>query len=225
VTGPISRAEPLVEQVYKYLKGEILASRLEPGEKIVETRLAEQLHTSRSPVREAIQLLLAEQLLIVDSGSVCVFYPSYQDFRDLYELRLAVEPQAARLATERLKKADLSYLKDNLSATERCVVEDRIDDLLELNALFHRRIWAAAGNTRFTKVLEGVAELTRYYWNLVLTITRHQTNIVDEHHAIVAAFVAGNAEEAQFAMYKHIGSDLRVMEKTENRKEIENQLA
>ncbi len=94
----IQRAQPLVVQVYEHLRSAILTGELEPGEKINETQLAAQLKVSRSPVREAIRLLTTEQLLVEKDGMIQVFKPSLDDFLELYEVRLTIEPAVAAKA-------------------------------------------------------------------------------------------------------------------------------
>ncbi len=230
---PIQRAEPLSEQVYRYVREAILSGRLAPGEKIVETKLATQLQVSRSPVREAMQLLYTEQLVVEQDGAMCVFQPSTGDLYELYDLRLAVEPAATRKAAElsgekavtqrdrtvggqHRSRPDnmidhLTLLEANLKETRRCLEDKDMKTLLRLNAEFHQTIWEMSGNTRFIRILENAADLIQYYCLLVLDINNQQTNILKEHTEIYEAILRGDADRAGMAMFDHISKDLDVI--------------
>ncbi|MCL6454326.1 MAG: GntR family transcriptional regulator [Alicyclobacillus sp.] len=215
VLQPIQRAQPLVTQVYQYLRDSILTGQIAAGEKIVETRLAADLQVSRSPVREAIRLLLKDQLLTEQDGAICVFQPSLEDYFELYDLRLALEPAAARKAAGAVASGHahgehLLQLQENLAATKRCVDQMDMAHLLSLNAAFHHVVWEMAENTRFIRILVEVSALIQYYGRLVLRVNNLQTNIVAEHGAIVEALQAGDGEAAANAMHRHITRDLEV---------------
>ncbi|QSO50701.1 GntR family transcriptional regulator [Alicyclobacillus curvatus] len=230
---PIQRAEPLSEQVYRYVREAILSGQLAPGEKIVETKLANELQVSRSPVREAMQLLYTEQLVVEQDGAMCVFQPSTGDLYDLYDLRLAVEPAATRKAAELcgIKAAlhrdrtihghhrarmdaitdHLLLLEANLDDTRRCLEDKDMKKLLRLNSQFHQTIWEMSGNTRFIRILENASDLIQYYCLLVLDINNQQTNILKEHTEIYGAIREGDADRAALAMVEHINKDLDVI--------------
>ncbi len=106
MSHPIARAEPLTDQVYGYLRQQILTGHIEPGSRIVESKIARELQVSRSPVREAIRLLHRDGLLVLCDGGITLFQPSLKDFKDLYELRFAVEPVAARLTAQHISPGD-----------------------------------------------------------------------------------------------------------------------
>lgn len=208
----IVRSEPLTEQVYRYLKSSILERRLLPGEKLVETKLATSLQISRSPVREAIRMLIAEHLLISENGSVFVFVPSLEDCRQIYELRVALESKACELAISNFTDVYYSKFEKNLKDTEVAVREGDTDRLIDLNSTFHNLILELAKNERFSKVLADVSALIHYYWRWILEVNSSQTNIVAEHREIYEALLAGDASAMARSMSHHIMMDLSVLE-------------
>lgn len=213
----------------------ILSGKLAAGEKIVETKLATELKVSRSPVREAMQLLHNEQLVVEQDGAMCVFQPTVDDLYDLYDLRLAVEPAATRKAAEVVGQylaSDLprdthisakheglndvtvtllAVLEDNLKQTERCLADKDMNGVLRLNSEFHQVIWDLSKNMRFARILETASDLIQYYCFLVLNINNQQTNILQEHTEIFEAIKGGEASRAQEAMFDHIMKDLNVI--------------
>lgn len=201
----------LGNQVYKYVRDRILTGQLAPGEKIIETRLAADLQVSRSPVREAVRQLTAEQLLCEQDGAFSVFQPSVEDFYELYDLRLALEPILARRASESVTANQLLVLEKNLEATAVCLDSRSMEQLLYLNAEFHQYIWDISGNPRFIHILHTTAALIHYYCLLVLNINNQQTNILGEHTAIYQALKEGCPTRAEQSMYDHIMKDLQVV--------------
>lgn len=231
---PIQRAEPLSEQVYRYVREAILSGKLAAGEKIVETKLASELQVSRSPVREAMQLLHNEQLVVEQDGAMCVFQPTANDLYDLYDLRLAVEPAATRKAAEVVRQSEgkdvlwgnpgtkdntsdvspatqLSLLEQNLHKMKRCLEIHDMNGVLRLNSEFHQVIWGLSGNMRFVRILETVSDLILYYCLLILNINNQQTNILEEHASIYKFIKEGDGDRAYAAMYNHIMKDLDVI--------------
>lgn len=210
--GEIQRAIPLVHQVYEYMKGAILSGKFPSNEKIVETKIATDLKVSRSPVREAIRLLIANQLLVEEDGSIKVFQPSLADFYEIYDLRLTMEPIAAHHAASKINKSSLASLERNLEQTKRAVDKLDMDKLVELNNEFHAVIWQASGNSRFLPIMENISTLVQYYWHMVLKVNRKRTAIFADHTAIYEAIKRGDSDEAQRSMYRHIMKDLSVVD-------------
>ncbi|MFX4301097.1 GntR family transcriptional regulator [Alicyclobacillus tolerans] len=208
----VQRADVLSAQVYRYLKQEILSGRLAPGEKLVESRLAKEFSTSRTPIREALRMLVVEQLVKEGEGSLRVFEPSYADFYEIYELRLSMEPYAAKLAAARWDEDIALRITDNLQQTSAVLEGQRRIDIIQLNSEFHQCIWEACRNTRIQRMLENVSTLIQYYCLLVLRINQLQTNLFAEHTAIWQAIASGDGELAYQRMQDHVEKDLRILD-------------
>jgi DNA-binding GntR family transcriptional regulator len=137
----------LREQVKDVLLQRIASGELKPGERLVETRIAQQLGTSQAPVREALRDL--QLLRLVESepfrGSrVRVF--GQEELIDVYPVRAALEELAARLAAEKLG-GDVSALEAELEAMKDAVRRDDTHALVEHDVAFHRHVVEAAGNS------------------------------------------------------------------------------
>jgi DNA-binding GntR family transcriptional regulator len=208
MNNPIERVEPLVDQVYSYLRQEILTGKIDPGSRIVETKIAKQLSISRSPVREAIRRLEQEGLIINDKGVTTLFEPSKSDFEDLYELRLAIEPMAARLAASHMPEEDLDVLKDILRKTDECLANGEIDQFIECNTQFHSLIVDGSGNRRLQKVIHETAVLCRYYRYIAFKIYQRRVTSVEEHWKIYHALRKRDSKAAWQCMMDHLEGDL-----------------
>lgn len=176
----------------------------------MERKLAEQLQVSRSPVREAIRLLITEHLLVERDG-VAVFQPTLEDFNEIYELRLAIEPMAARNAAKSITPATIQVLQMNWEDTKRRLEVGDTSRIVDLNQEFHRTIWSCSKNSRFCRIMDTVSAVTQYYWIRVLNIVQTQTNIVQEHADILSAIVQGDESRAYDAMFHHISRDMTVI--------------
>ena len=103
---------PLREVVFLRLRRAILQGELEPGERLMEIRMAEQLGVSRTPVRDAIRNLMEEGLvsMIPRCGAVVAGITD-KDMRDVLEVRTTLEELAVSLCTERITKEGIEKLK------------------------------------------------------------------------------------------------------------------
>ncbi|MCL6600000.1 MAG: GntR family transcriptional regulator [Alicyclobacillus macrosporangiidus] len=213
MANEIVRSEPLAQQVYKVLRDGILNGRFQPGEKLVETKLAAELKTSRSPVREALRQLCTEQLACQVDGAIRVFNPSYEDYLELYELRLTIESMAARLAASRMTETQWQRLLAVQQETAQVLQVMDAQRLVALNTEFHAEVVAACQNRRLQRVFAEVSTLIEYYCRLVLHINQMQTNILAEHQRVIDALARRDADAAYAAMYEHIQRDTEVIER------------
>ena len=108
----ISAIKPLREIVFEALKDAILKGKLEPGKRLMEIKLADQLGVSRTPVREAIRKLELEGLVIMEARKgAYVSAISLEDIIDTLEVREALETYAIKLASEKGTVKDMEEIK------------------------------------------------------------------------------------------------------------------
>jgi hypothetical protein len=196
----------LSEAAATRLRAEIVSGELPSGSRLAEAAVAQRLGVSRVPVREALVLLEREGLVeFTPTGRACVKELSPRDFEELYVLRLALEPVAARLAAPALK-ADSSSLMANLQATRRA------KELAEVTALdldFHQLIIAASGNSRLLRLWCSLrSELEWWLGGLQRSkqIYSHATKseTLASHGEIVRAFRTGTPADCERLMRSHI---------------------
>jgi DNA-binding GntR family transcriptional regulator len=197
----------LADRAYHRLSRAILASQLPAGTPLSVPELAQRLHISRSPVREAVQRLIYDGLAVsVPYRGAVVSEIKPDDFRALLEVRDVLEGLAARLATLRATEEDLCSLRAVLDEHARVV--DSGDDAanVELDTRFHLIIREIAGNADLSTILgriQGRAHLSRFtLWRA----QRNTSDALDEHRAIFAAMTARDAEGAEQAARRHIAN-------------------
>lgn len=208
---------------YQHLRRQLLAGEYKPGTRILYGPVGKQLGISATPVREAIGLLAHEGLveLVPQLGAV-VRKLSQQELIELYELREAIEPYAARKAAERATEEHLKTFREHYQAMTDLMHQWEASQISIPNAemiasfeqhdlAFHMQIIASAGNQMLVKTAESSNALTR-----VFSTKRHdydinimKTTCVD-HERILHALESRSPEHAAAAMHQHIQNGLTV---------------
>jgi DNA-binding GntR family transcriptional regulator len=139
----LQRAPPLAEQIYHRLRFQLRAGTIAPGDRLVESTLAQQLAVSRSPVREALSRLVADGLLESSGGSgFQVVMPTAEDMAEIFEMRRLLEPPAARQVA-RAATDELNLLLDDALVRLRAgAAADDFPAFTDANYAF-RAAWVA----------------------------------------------------------------------------------
>lgn len=204
----------LQDRVFRALRSAILAGQLPAGDKIAEQDVAAALHVSRTPLREAFRRLEAEGLVTPSpSRGVVVRGLTWQDFEDIYEMRAALEPLAARRAASRMTPELVDELRGHLELAEFFASKQRFKDVERENALFHRAIYRECGNARLRDTL---TELSDYVHRSPL-YQQHgpgtSLQLLNEHRRMFDALAAGDPRTAERAAREHsVANRHRVVE-------------
>ena len=140
------------------------AFEFKPEERINESDLSKRLGISRTPLREALNRLVAEGLLTVQEGRG-FFCRSLvpEQIVHLYELRMAIEAEAVMRAVERASDRELADLKAHFAEiASKYVSTSSAHDIVELDEAFHLRIAALSKNAELVRALEKINEQVRY---------------------------------------------------------------
>jgi DNA-binding GntR family transcriptional regulator len=113
----LQRAPSLAEQIDERLRTQLRAGTFAPGERLVESNLAQSFSVSRSPVREALSQLCADGLLLRSGSGFQVVKPTAQDMIEIFEMRRLLEPPAARQVARAMTPAVEQELSDALART------------------------------------------------------------------------------------------------------------
>ena len=158
---------------------------------------------SRTPLREALRILLAEGLVVQKStGGLLVSPLDPQDMRELYAVRAALEGLLAREASDRVTSIDEVALAELLEQMRLLVDHPR--DLARLGRQFHDRLAQASGNRRGQQLLRQIHGQVRRYQVLTNRQTPRRRDTLDEHRTIFEAVVAREGELAEQRMRVHI---------------------
>ncbi len=157
--------KPLRVQVYEVLREAILTGKLDPGEKIIEVKIAEELNVSRTPVREAIRMLELEELIEIypQKGIFVAGIESKKEIDDIFEVRSELEALAVRLAAANLSGQQVTQLKNHLLELDTATSQRNLEKCVEVDIAFHQIIYEAADNRWLQKVLDTLFEqITRF---------------------------------------------------------------
>jgi DNA-binding GntR family transcriptional regulator len=195
----------LAGEVYDRLVQALVQGTVNPGDRLIQDRLAEELDVSRTPVRDAL-LRLKEEGVVEPSGrrGYVVRSLSESDLRDLYGARDAVEGHAAAIVAG-LGENELDELRAALvRATARKLRSSR--DSFEANRSFHRTIVELTGNSYLLNFFDAI-------WGRAISAVAYHDfyvhsphdEFVAEHETLIAELAAGDPERARRAMIEHIG--------------------
>jgi DNA-binding GntR family transcriptional regulator len=177
------RARTLADAIYQRLREDILHGYLRPNELLIETELADRLQASRTPVREGLQRLAKDGLVVSKSRRWLVVEQTLKDIRDIYDVRTALESHAARLASERVSDEQIDALFKALYS--RGEAGPGLDDFVTSNELFHTLIVDAAGNPRLSEATE---QSKQFYFNtqVAYLYTSEELAISHQQHKALA---------------------------------------
>ncbi len=201
---PIKSNGTLKERTVEVLADAILSGKLKPGERLNESQLARDLHVSRSPVREALQQLL-EQSLIVNIPRRGMFVVSLEDedIQKINSLRIVLEAEALRLARIHLNPQREKKLEQLLTTMEN--MEPTPTKLsMRVDFEFHRMIWSHSGNEYLERILSSLT--APLFAHSVRTLLRSEKlRIILDSHRPLFEFICGRSREsAEQVMVAHL---------------------
>lgn len=190
----------LADRVYRTLLDAICDGTLEPGARLTQEDIAEQLAVSRQPVLQAIRLLKKDGFVQDAPGrGVCVAPLDADWLLNAYQVRSALDALAARLACNGRYKVDAELF----TRARKAVRGRAVGPMIDCDIAFHEAIYRAANNP----LIEQSALL---HWRhikramgAVLQSSAVRNSVWDEHEAIARAIANGNAERADALMRAH----------------------
>ncbi len=187
---------------YDLLLAAIDEGAFRPGDRLVETELADRFGVSRTPVREALQRLETQGVLARDGRSLVVAHLDHDQLGELHVVRAELEGLAARLAAQHAAPEELRVLREMLRQDR--ALADRPESLARANRRFHRQIHLASHNRYLVQQLEAVHRSMALVAATTLAVPGRAERALEEHAAIVAAIAARDGEAADAAIRSHI---------------------
>lgn len=203
--------KPLREIVFESMREAILSGVLEPGERLMEIQLAEEMGVSRTPVREAIRKLELENFVVmIPRKGAYVAGVSSKDVADVFEIRSALEGLAAGLAAERITEDELEQMERVLfyRANEG---EMDLEQIVKSDTDFHALVYSASRNERLIQILANLREQIQRFRATSLAVPGRNKLALEEHRMIVEALRRHDSEEAQALAMAHIVTAENVM--------------
>ena len=186
------------ESVVDYLRHLILTHQFAPGERLVQSDLADQLGVSRTPIREALHQLASEGLVTLSrykGAAVTEFSPV--ELEEIYHVRIALESYAARLATERITDEELCELRRLVRQMREAFEARDRPRLQEVNRQFYICLYTATRQQRLYELTMNHLDLSRQYRRIYFYIDHLAANTVTEHERLLEALERRDAEEVE----------------------------
>jgi DNA-binding GntR family transcriptional regulator len=198
---PASRTELVLEEIRRA----ILTRELLPGQPLVEMELAQRLGVSKTPVREALKLLSGSGLVTFNpykGASVRVVDQSLA--RDVYDVRMLLEPEAVRRSVLAGDKSLLAEARTALDAARAAVQASEKGQLSLVNRTFHQALYRGCGNPLLISVLDDLRDRAALISVVGWQNSPSWTHEGEEHAAVLAAAEAGDADGAANLIRQHI---------------------
>ncbi len=173
-----------------------------PGDRLVESELAERFGVSRTPIREALQRLETQGLLTRDGRSLIVASLDHTQMAELYVVRGELEGLAARLAASHATPEEVGVLRDLLEKDQAYL--DDPDAMSRANRRFHKQIHLASHNRFLVQQLDLVHRSMALLATTSIAAEGRPQDTLAEHALIVSAIEAGDGDAAYQALRDHI---------------------
>jgi DNA-binding GntR family transcriptional regulator len=190
------------EYVAKMLRDAILRGDLKPGERLDQSRIAERLGVSRTPVRNALLILSNEGLVDMTphSGAVVAEVPP-EEIEEIFFIRQVLEGIAVSLGAERMTPDHLASLEEILRELDAA---NDLDHWLALNKQFHFHIYELAGRPRLLSLIASIHDVTLPYSRRYVDSEEHKRAARLGHQRILEACARRDGQLAQEAVHEHL---------------------
>jgi DNA-binding GntR family transcriptional regulator len=197
--------EPLGGQVYAQLKRAIVHGELEPSSRIVETRMAEALGISRTPVREAIHKLEREGFIRRDQkGGFFVAGLTLADIEETFGIRSVLESYAARLAAFKHRPEDLKPLERKLEEYQAHLERRELEPLPRINTEFHDLLYGLSRSPRLVRMISDLRDQIYRFRKAILRVEEMARTSNQDHMEMLALIRKRDEEGVETVVRAHI---------------------
>ncbi|MBR9842723.1 MAG: GntR family transcriptional regulator [Rhodobacteraceae bacterium] len=198
----MSQVKPSQKDAYTLILEAIDVGVFKPGDRLVESDLADRFGVSRTPIREALQRLETQSLLARDGRSLIVSSLDHNQMAELYVVRAELEGLAARLAARHATEEEVRVLRDMVAEDHKLVADPAA--LARANRRFHKQIHLASHNRYLVQQLDLVHRSMALMATTSIAAEGRGEDTLIEHDAIVSAIEARDEAGAYKALRDHI---------------------
>ncbi|RJQ57893.1 MAG: GntR family transcriptional regulator [Desulfobacteraceae bacterium] len=193
------------ERVYEYIRNRILSGQISPSTRVIETKLAREIGTSRTPVREALHLLESEGLLeSIPRVGYRVKEIKSDDVEEICEIRVINETLACRWAMERMRPEALKAIEKNLETAKDEAEAGRPETFVEHDAEFHELLVRASGSRRLLELCQMLRRHMLRYRIESLYLSEIVFRAIDGHRRILDCLKAKDPERIEDVVREHV---------------------
>ena len=197
--------QPLREVVCETLRDAVRRGVLQPGERLMEIQLAEELGVSRTPVREAIRKLEMEgYVIMMPRRGTYVADLSIRDVNEVFEIRTSLESLASGLAAERITEDELEKLQRLLVEIGAHIQNGDMESIVRTDTEFHDLLYQASRNKRLVGIISNLREQLTRFRTTSMSYPGRLKATLEEHRNIVEAIAQGDEKAARKAAEHHM---------------------
>jgi DNA-binding GntR family transcriptional regulator len=197
--------QSLRDAAYEAIKHRIITCKFKPGECINEASVSALLGLGRTPVHQAIDRLMLEEMVeVIPRKGVIVKPVILQDVMQMIDVRLINEVYCARLAAARADDAEIKNLAGIIGRARNAIAARDVHTLMRLDREFHLVLANATKNFELAEVVRRLNERSLRFWFISFTTPDHHRSFQEQHEAIFAAIHEHDSDGAESAMRAHI---------------------
>jgi len=194
------------DKVYSILSKAIFRGDLQPGQRLVESKLAKLMKVSRTPIREAI-IELEQKGLVVSSppkGVKVAPLPTKEELTEFYDINSVLRGLATRKAVHNITPQEIKHLEEIIAESEHFLKEGSLRKIADLNIKFHQIIERSSNSKELISLLDNVYKKSRERFSEIISQKKRQAKSIEEHKIILQALIKKNEELAEQLMREHI---------------------
>jgi len=201
----IKNPKTIRRKVYDYLREKLLNGEIPPHEHLIEAKIAKEIGTSRTPVREALHNLEMEGLIESIPRVGYVVKPiSEQEVEEICEIRAVVEILATRWAVAKARQKVIEELEENIYLSEKEASSEKPRAFVELDAHFHEIIAKHSGSQRLLELAQTLRRhMLRYRIESIYSVD-NVLRAIEGHRGILEAIKKADLEEVSRAIQYHL---------------------
>jgi DNA-binding GntR family transcriptional regulator len=204
----------LREHVYAGVKNAIIGGDFQPGKRLIEEKLAADMTTSRTPVREAIQKLEKEGLIFrLPRGGFAVKPVTEEEVEEILGLRSVLEGYSAFLAASRITDSELKQLDYIITKEDECLKNLDVDEFIKLDGEFHDVLYKAAKNARLYSLLNDLRDYMYRYRVIILHYQRKLHLAVQDHKEMLQSIKSKSPRQLEKLVRKHVSRGKDIIKK------------
>jgi DNA-binding GntR family transcriptional regulator len=195
----------LGHDVFEYLKNAIIDQTIEPGSRLVESKVADMLGISRTPLREALHKLEREDWIEkIPSGGFKVVTLTHEDIEQTFGIRSVLEAYAARLAAENYQGTDLAPLEEKMDEFKKCLETKDADQLQKINTQFHDLLYSLSKSPKLIKMINQLRAQISRFRQIILKQEEYAHKSNDDHAKMIEAIKKRDGKKAEQLVRQHI---------------------
>lgn len=203
----MNSTESLQQKAYDYIRENILAMEYQPGDFITDSKIAEELEISRTPVREACQRLEYEGLLFSGSRRGWRIYSlTIKDIDNIFDLKCEIEGLIARKAAMCPDAELRNTLKDLSKQMKEASINNDLEAWLKTDTAIHHILYVMAQNDRAERFINNLNDQWHRLRSGYIKMIDRLEDSTEEHDKFVTAIINGEPDEADKALQGHLNN-------------------